>query len=332
MKNYQESYYSKRVKLRKRRSLFKRVRFATLLLALLLAVFFWHDLISIAKNMPQQINTPQTKRLFQDITVASQKPKTPPQQNITNQNYDDLKAEIISYLQNYKGQYGVYYYDLTTGQEFGIDDEDQYTAASTEKIPINLCLYTGIESGAVNPEDTLTYLQEDYEGGTGGIQYEKVGTQYTIEELSRLSIVDSDNVAANMLIRFLGMQNIKDYMRQVGGQVVVDNQNVSSPRDMGLYMKLVYEFSENNGALGNELMNNFLSPDLYNDRLPALLPKSVKVAHKIGNEVGAIDDVGIVFAAKPYIVAVMSTGVNEAEAPAVIANISKMIYDSVGNQ
>jgi len=329
MKNYRESYYSKRVKQKKRRLLYKRVRFVAMLLTLLLAVFFWNGLISIAKNMPQKINTLQSKKLMQDIKVASQ---TMPQQNINNHKYDALKAEITSYLQNYKGQYGVYYYDITTGQEFGINDEDQYTAASTEKIPINLYLYTRIQSGAVNPQDTLTYLQEDYEGGTGGIQYESVGTQYTIDELSRLSIVNSDNVAANMLIRYLGMQNIKNYMRQVGGQAVVDNQNVSSPRDMGLYMKLVYEFCESNGSLGNELMNDFLSPDLYNDRLPALLPKSVKVAHKIGNELGVIDDVGIVFATKPYIVAVMSTGVNEAEAPAVIANISKMIYDSAGNQ
>ena len=266
------------------------------------------------------------------MKIASQQFKTTTQQTKDNQKLDDLKSQIASYLSNYKGQYGVYYSDLTTGQEFGINDEDQYMSASCEKIPINLYLFTRIASGDVNLGDTLTYLQEDYEGGTGSIQYQNVGKQYTIDELSRLSIVDSDNVATNMLIRYLGMQNIKNYMRQVGGQVVFDNQNVSSPRDMGLYMKLVYEFSENDGTLGNELMNNFLSTELYNDRLPALLPKSVQVAHKIGNELGVINDVGIVFASKPYIVAVMSKGVNEEEAPAVIANISKMIYNTVDQQ
>ena len=333
MKNYHEYYYSRRVKLRKRKSLYKKIRFVVMLLTVVLVVFLWHGLVSIAKNMPQQIKqSSQTQMLTQDIKIASQQLKTAPQQNINNQDLDDLKAKIASYITNYKGQYGVYYYDITTGQEFGINDEDQYTSASCEKIPINLYLYTRIASGAVNPGDTLTYLQEDYEGGTGGIQYEKVGTQYTIDELSKLSIVNSDNVAANMLIRYLGMQNIKDYMRQIGGQVVLDDQNVSSPRDMGLYMKLVYEFSENNGTFGNELMNDFLSTELYNDRLPALLPKSVKVAHKIGNEVGVVNDVGIVFADKPYIVAVMSKGVNEEEAPTVIANISKIIYDSVSQQ
>ncbi|MGD0622049.1 MAG: serine hydrolase [Thermacetogeniaceae bacterium] len=318
-------YYSKRVQLRKRRLLFKRVRCVLMLLALVFALFFLHSLVSIAKNLPQQIK--QSPEL-QKIQSTSQELESTPQQDKESENLGNLKTEIASYLKNYKGQYGVYYYDILSGQEFGINDEDQYTGASDEKIPINLYLYNKIKSGAVNPEGTLTYLQEDYEGGTGGIQYEKVGTRYTVEDLSGLSIVDSDNVAANMLIRFLGMQNIKDYMQQVGGQVVVDGQNVSSPRDMGLYMKLVYEFCENNGTLGDDLMNNFLNTD-FNDRLPALLPKSVKVAHKIGNDVGVVNDVGIVFAAKPYIVAVMSKGVNEEEAPSVIANISKMIYDSV---
>jgi len=305
-----------------------------MLLAVVFFVLFFHSLVSIAKNLPQQIEgssrakqSPDTEVLMQKFQSASLKPVTTPQQNQESENLANLKNKIASYLANYHGEYGVYYYDLTSGQEFGINDTDQFTSASCEKVPLNLYLYNQIQSGAVNPDGTLTYLQEDYETGTGSIQYQPVGTQYTIRELSMLSITQSDNVAANMLIRFLGMPNIKNYMRQVGGQVVLDGQNVSCPRDMGLYMKLVYEFYENNGTLGNELMNNFLNTD-YNDRLPALLPSSVKVAHKIGNEVNVVNDAGIVFAPEPYIVAVMSKDVYESEGPAVIANISKMIYNS----
>jgi beta-lactamase class A len=293
---------------RKKRTLLGRVGPALILLAIVCIVFFLYGPTSMAKS-------PNVSKQIKESGQLA-----------------NLKIQIANYTNNYQGEYGVYYYDLTTGQEFGINDEDQFTSASCEKVPINLYLYQQIQSGAVNPETTLTYTQADYEDGTGSIQYQKVGTQYTIDELSKLSIVQSDNVATNMLIRFLGMPNIKNYMRQVGGQVVVDDQNVSSPSDMGLYMKLVYEFSENNRTLGDELLNDLLNTELYDDRLPALLPKSVKVAHKIGNEVGVINDVGIVFADKPYIVAVMSKGVNEKEAPAVIANISKMIYDSLSRQ
>jgi beta-lactamase class A len=241
-----------------------------------------------------------------------------------------LKEDLEGYIKNYKGQYGIYYYNIDSGEGFGINDTDEYTAASTIKLPLNLYLYNKIKSGAIDPGSTLTYLKEDYESGTGGIQYEKFGTSYTIDELSRLSIEESDNVAANMLIRNLGVENFKQYMRQVGGVVVRDGENISCPRDMALYMKLVYEFSKNEGELGQKLMG-ILMDTQFNDKIPAPLPDNIKVAHKIGNQVGVVNDVGIVFADSPYILAVMSKDVNEEEAAAVIPAISKKVYDYVSS-
>jgi beta-lactamase class A len=116
----------------------------------------------------------------------------------------------------------------------------------------------------------------------------------------------------------------------LGGTIVVD-RNISCPKDMALYMKRVYEFSKSNKVLGGQLIN-YLENTVFNDRIPKLLPKSVKVAHKIGNywdeEWGmAFHDVGIIYTKKPYILAVMSRNVNDSEAFNVIAAISKKVYD-----
>ena len=251
--------------------------------------------------------------------------------NSNAQGIDILKGNLDNYIKNLNGKYGIYFYNLTNGDEFGINDEEVFTAASTIKIPLNLYLYTKIKSGSVNPEETLTYLQEDYEEGTGEIQNENFGKTYSVKELSRLSIVSSDNVAANMLFRFLDKSSVKDYMREVGGTVVDNNQNISCPKDMGLYMKLVYEFYMNEGSLGKELMDNFLNTE-FNDRIPVMLPQTVKVAHKIGTEIGVVNDVGIVFADTPYIISVMSKDVDENESQGVIANISKKVYDFVSGK
>jgi beta-lactamase class A len=129
-----------------------------------------------------------------------------------------------------------------------------------------------------------------------------------------------------MLLRFLGIKNVKNYMREIGGSVVKDNKNVSCPRDLGLYMKYVYEFSNNNGDLGKELMDSLLNTK-FNDRIPALLPSNIKVAHKIGTQVNTVNDVGIVFKDKPYIISIMSKEADENKAPEEIAKISKMVYD-----
>jgi beta-lactamase class A len=249
-----------------------------------------------------------------------------PAGNESGMDTDALKQGLEGYIKQFKGQYGIYYIDLERGCEFGINDSDAYIAASTVKIPINLYLYKKIEAGEVDPELEMTYTESDYEGGTGSIQYKEVGSSFTIKELSRLSIEVSDNIATNMLLRLLGRKNLKDYMRELGGCVVDDSENISCPRDMALYMRKVYEFYRSNPVLGGELMG-YLQNTVFNDRIPKLLPEGLKIAHKIGNQVDALHDVGIVFTDKPYILAVMSQNVDESEGYDVIARISKMVYD-----
>ena len=243
--------------------------------------------------------------------------------------YKKLKSELENYIKGFQGQYGVCFIDLDNGSEFGINASDAYIAASTVKVPINLYLFKKIEDGSINPTDTMVYQAKDKEGGTGYIQTKKLGSKYTIRELSKLSIQVSDNVAVNMLIRLIGKQNYKDFMKQMGGQVVTD-KNISCPKDMAVYLKNVYAFNKSNPTLGGELIG-YLENTVFNDRIPKLLPKDIKVAHKIGNQVAAIHDVGIVYAEKPYIIAVMSKNASEAEGYNVIANISKKVYDFMTN-
>lgn len=247
-----------------------------------------------------------------------------------NINYDELKSELQKYISGCTGKYGIHYIDLTNNYEFGINDTDVYIAASTVKVPLNYYVFKKIAAGEVDPKKTIAYIEDDFEGGTGILQNKKLaGKSFSIKYLLKLSITYSDNIATNMLLRYFGRKNLKDYMRSIGGTVVDDKKNVSCPKDMALYMKAIYEFCNNNGELGKELKNN-LCNTVYNDRLPKLLPKDVQVAHKVGNQIEAVHDVGIIYADKPYVLTVMSKGVvSDEEANNAIAQISKMVYDAV---
>jgi beta-lactamase class A len=243
-------------------------------------------------------------------------------------NYDNLKKELNEYVSRFRGQYGIYFIDLVSGDEFGINDTDEYTAASTVKVPLNYFVYKKIESGEVEPEDTIDYIKDDFEGGTGILQAKKLtGNSYTIRYLLKVSIVYSDNIATNMLLRHFGRKNLKDFMRSLGGTVVDDKKNISCPKDMAIYLREIYEFCNENEELGKELKSN-LCNTIHNDRLPKLLPKNVKVAHKIGDQIQAVHDIGIIYADNPYILAVMSKGViSDEESRSVIAQVSKKVYD-----
>ena len=100
---------------------------------------------------------------------------------------------------------------------------------------------------------------------------------------------------------------------------------------MAMYMNAVIDFSTLHPAEGNEFLS-YLENTIYNDRISSELPSNIVIAHKIGTETGAIHDIGIIYANKPFILAVMSKGVDENIAPEVIGHmvighIAKLIYD-----
>jgi len=241
----------------------------------------------------------------------------------------ELRNKIIRFIEDKNGFYGIYFKGLYSKSEFGINATEEFIAASTIKIPLNLLIYSQIAQGLLDPDKELEYREEFYEGGSGRIQFEKPGTKFTVRELAKLSIVVSDNIATNMLLDMVDRKKFKDYLRSLGGQVVDDIKNVSCPVDMGLYLELLYDFCMNNKELGDELLHN-LENTVFNDRLPKYLPEGIRVAHKIGNQYQTYHDVGIVFAKRePYIICVMSKGAKEQEAYETIALISKMVYDFV---
>lgn len=240
----------------------------------------------------------------------------------------ELEKLVQDFIAKQSGKYGVTFIDLATGESFGVQDTDEYIAASTSKFPMNVLLYQKIESGEVDPESMLEYKKEDLEYGTGIIQNSAYGTQYSVRETSRLSIVKSDNCGINMIIRLLDIENIRQYLVDLGGVVYYGKRHRSCPHDMALVGKDLYRLYLGNPDVYGQLIYDLEHTD-FNDKINALLPKDVKVAHKIGINTRVENDVGIVFASHPYVLSVMTDNVDAGTAKKRIAEMSKMIYDFV---
>lgn len=249
--------------------------------------------------------------------------------NVYAEPKSDLIAQWQQLLDHTNGTYGIYLIDLNSGKTIGINELTPFHAASTIKLPINLYLYQQMAANKVSPSTLLTYKQKHYEGGTGYLQNKPLNSKFTIAELSQASITHSDNVATNMLYDYLGRNNVKSYMRQIGGVVVINDQNVTCPRDMALYMQEIKEFAVQYPYLGSTLLDH-LEHNVFRERIPAGLPEKIKVANKIGDwpPTGTHNDVAYVFHPQnPYILAVLSmSATNRDEAYEVIRNISKITY------
>jgi beta-lactamase class A len=77
-------------------------------------------------------------------------------------------------------------------------------------------------------------------------------------------------------------------------------------------------------------MFDLLVQQTSNDRLPAMLPAGVIVAHKTGELPGVRNDGGIVRCpGESYIIVVMSRDGDPDEEVEAEANISQMVYDAL---
>jgi beta-lactamase class A len=282
-------------------------------------------------NTIDMIFKSKNKKEIKVEKTTSQKTTEPTEINeeiIIKRDYSKLKKDIENYLKDKNGMWGVYFKNISGQETFGINDTEEYQAAGTIKIPINLMLYDKVISGEAKMDDKVVYKSEDKEGGTGRIQNSSIGTSYTLRELSKLSLVDSDNIAINMISRHFGKAKVyKAYMKEKGATYVDETKNISSPKDMGIFLNHIYTFSQDNSKLGEEFIS-YLKEALPNDRLQKNLPENIEVAHKAGNYVKAYHDVGIIYTNTPYILCVMSKNVNGFEENFdIIADISKKVYD-----
>ncbi len=243
--------------------------------------------------------------------------------------YEALKNKLFQTVASERGTFGVYLIDLKSGKTMGINPLEPFHAASTFKLPLNAYLFKNITDGQVDPNLNLVYQSKHYEGGTGRLQYDPVGSSYNIETLSKYSIIYSDNVATNILLSYLGKPNVKDYMRSIGGLVVDNQKNITCPKDMAEYMKYLLALAGENQEYNRLLA--YMENTIYNDRIPKLLPQNVKVAHKIGNwpPTGTYNDVGYVeHPSNPYIIAIYSKDTEDVNSAfQVIQKISRVVYD-----
>ena len=237
-----------------------------------------------------------------------------------------LKEQIQEMINGFSGTYGITFVNLATGERIGINDTSEYIAASTSKFPMNVLLWKRVAAGEIDPEMMLVYKQEDFESGTGIIQAEPFGTEYSVRTTSKYSIIHSDNCGINMIIRLLNIEDIRQYLRDLGGVVEYGARHRSCPSDMANVAVDLYQFYYENPVIAGELIEYLENTD-WNDRINLSLPKEIKVAHKIGNQTKTANDVGVIFASEPYVLSVMTDNVDFGAACKNIAELSKMIYN-----
>lgn len=239
---------------------------------------------------------------------------------------EELLQELDGLVGGEDGKFGIYVVELDTGESYGIDEGQGFQAASTVKVPILADLYQEIEAGNVSREELMTYTSDDYEEGSGSIQYTDFGSVWTVAELAQKMMKESDNVAKNMLIRRLGIDQINAFIYEQGSAWDLVN-NLTTPVSIANMLERMYENQITDQADTGEMFDLMTNTD-FEDGLPRFLP-GVRIAHKTGAWGNSVSDAGIVFLeGKPYIICVYSDdNPSPDDALATIGTISLDVYD-----
>ncbi len=119
---------------------------------------------------------------------------------------DALRSAVARLDRDTPGALGVYVKRLDDGSTMAYEADRRWYLGSTAKVPIAVAVLQQIDAGRLQT-DTVVQLQDvDKVDGSGPLVWNRCGTQYSVRQLLERMLGDSDNTAANMLVRLIGPQ------------------------------------------------------------------------------------------------------------------------------
>ena len=256
--------------------------------------------------------------------------------------YTEWKKEIEKIISQVEGSVCINFYDLNKNNVFSINGDKKVLSASTIKLLILAELMKKISENKFSLSDTIMIADSMKTGGDGVLKELNTGHHFTLKELATLMIIVSDNQATNILIDFLGMENINQLGKELDlketflGRKMMDAEarkkgydNYICADDISLLLKLIYQEKLINKE-ASQLMLDILLRQQQGERLQRYLPSDIKIAHKCGDLDNLENDGGIIWLGdRAYILVVLTNGMPNLQCKQTIGKISKFVYDKM---
>ncbi|MBU1331174.1 MAG: class A beta-lactamase-related serine hydrolase [Gammaproteobacteria bacterium] len=113
------------------------------------------------------------------------------------------------------GELGVYVEHLSEGH-LDYQAEGPWYLASTVKLPVAIAVLQGVDEGRLSLDQAVELTAEDKVDGSGGTVWSEVGTTFSIRTLLEEMLRESDNTAADMLIRLVGVDTLNASLERYG--------------------------------------------------------------------------------------------------------------------
>ena len=264
---------------------------------------------------------------------------------ITTMYHTNEMAGLKNQLQGLMKEYpmvkpAIYVWEYENGKYVDINGDELYSAASIIKLPILVRLFKSIEANQMTIFDDMLLTDYYQSSGSGNLQYAQTGRKYTLDQLAKTMIQDSDNTSTNMIMSKLGgMDDINIGLRDWGISKTyvrtwlpdLKGTNKTTAKDMA---KILYNL-DNPGFLNinsREYIIDYMSHVKNNRLIAAGLGDGALFIHKTGDIGTMLGDAGIVYAqnGKKYIVVILANRPHNApQGKDFIVKASSLIYKAI---
>lgn len=262
-------------------------------------------------------------------------------------NLIDLRLYLEKYVDSVSDNdknLGLYFEYLPSGTSIGINENFRFASASLMKLPVAMAIYKGIETGHLGFDTVLTVAPEQVNLETGSLGKKGAGTRVTVDDAVRLSLIESDNTANQILADQLPTGVLQHVFESLDLPIVTKGIEVlTTPRNYSSILRSLYLSSYLQKNYSNRLLS-LLSRAEFLTGIRGGVPPAVPVAHKYGvyyhdmqtpnpasdQIIMAFSDCGIVYLPKrPYMLCVMTRHFTPEQAERHMNHVSQAIYQYV---
>ena len=227
----------------------------------------------------------------------------------------------------------IYFEVLNTGANISINKEAEFFPASLLKVPLIMAVIKKIERGDWKWGTEMELTETDKNKDFGVLWQQPTGTRFTIEELVKQELVNSDNTAYFILLNNLDPNELLKVQNHLGLlDFISEDLEISAKKYAPILRSL---FSATYLTVENsEKILEWMSESNFNNYLAEGIPPTIKFSHKIGvdDERKSYIDAGIVYlASRPYILIVMVKNFTFNEANSLMRDVSQKVYNYMVN-
>lgn len=238
-------------------------------------------------------------------------------------------------------QISVYFIDISSNFEIGINEKHKFMLASLLKVPKMIAIFKKAESYPQILNRPILYQNKLSEMKQNILPNEKLelGKIYTVDDLISRMIIFSDNQADNLLTKNIDNDILNRVFIDLGTDISSESANgYMSAKDYSLFFKTLFDAQYLTKQMSEKAIE-LLTKSAYKEGLEAGLPDNIKVAHKFGERswdvifTKQLHDCGIVYYPNhPYLLCIMTRGYDLEKQSTVIRQISGLVYDQVNKE